>query len=40
MRLVSYRGEEGVCAGVQMADGILDAGGLLGERPLGTRRLI
>jgi 2-keto-4-pentenoate hydratase/2-oxohepta-3-ene-1,7-dioic acid hydratase in catechol pathway len=40
MRLVSYRGEEGVCAGVQVADGILDAGALLGERPLGTRRLI
>jgi 2-keto-4-pentenoate hydratase/2-oxohepta-3-ene-1,7-dioic acid hydratase in catechol pathway len=40
MRLVSYRSEEGVCAGVQVADGILDAGELLGERPLGARRLI
>jgi 2-keto-4-pentenoate hydratase/2-oxohepta-3-ene-1,7-dioic acid hydratase in catechol pathway len=40
MRLVSYRGEQGVCAGVQVVDGILDAGALLGERPLGARRLI
>jgi 2-keto-4-pentenoate hydratase/2-oxohepta-3-ene-1,7-dioic acid hydratase in catechol pathway len=40
MRLVSYRGEAGVCAGVQVVDGILDAGGLLGERPTGARRLI
>jgi 2-keto-4-pentenoate hydratase/2-oxohepta-3-ene-1,7-dioic acid hydratase in catechol pathway len=40
MRLVSYRTEEGVCAGVQTVDGILDAGALLGERPLGLRRLI
>jgi 2-keto-4-pentenoate hydratase/2-oxohepta-3-ene-1,7-dioic acid hydratase in catechol pathway len=40
MRLVSYRSEEGTCAGVQMADGILDAGTLLGERPKGARRLI
>ncbi|HEY6770969.1 MAG TPA: fumarylacetoacetate hydrolase family protein [Solirubrobacterales bacterium] len=40
MRLVSYRGGEGVCAGVQVADGILDAGGLLGEGPVGLRRLI
>ncbi len=40
MRLVSYRGEQGVCAGVQMVDSILDAGSLLGERPLGARRLI
>jgi 2-keto-4-pentenoate hydratase/2-oxohepta-3-ene-1,7-dioic acid hydratase in catechol pathway len=40
MRLVSYRGEEGICSGVQMVDGILDAGSLLGERPVGLRRLI
>jgi 2-keto-4-pentenoate hydratase/2-oxohepta-3-ene-1,7-dioic acid hydratase in catechol pathway len=40
MRLVSYRGEAGVCAGVQVVDGILDAGALLGERPMGARRLI
>jgi 2-keto-4-pentenoate hydratase/2-oxohepta-3-ene-1,7-dioic acid hydratase in catechol pathway len=40
MRLVSYRSEEGICAGVQVVDGILDAGALLGERPLGARRLI
>ena len=40
MRLVSYRSEEGVCAGVQTVDGVLDAGALLGERPLGARRLI
>jgi 2-keto-4-pentenoate hydratase/2-oxohepta-3-ene-1,7-dioic acid hydratase in catechol pathway len=40
MRLVSYRSEEGTCAGVQTVDGILDAGALLGERPLGMRRLI
>jgi 2-keto-4-pentenoate hydratase/2-oxohepta-3-ene-1,7-dioic acid hydratase in catechol pathway len=40
MRLVSYRSEEGICAGVQTVDGVLDAGALLGERPLGTRRLI
>jgi 2-keto-4-pentenoate hydratase/2-oxohepta-3-ene-1,7-dioic acid hydratase in catechol pathway len=40
MRLVSYRGEDGICAGVQAVEGILDAGGLLGERPLGARRLI
>jgi 2-keto-4-pentenoate hydratase/2-oxohepta-3-ene-1,7-dioic acid hydratase in catechol pathway len=40
MRLVSYRGEQGVCAGVQVVDGIRDAGALLGERPLGARRLI
>ena len=40
MRLVSYRGEEGICAGVQAVDGILDAGTLLGERPTGARRLI
>jgi 2-keto-4-pentenoate hydratase/2-oxohepta-3-ene-1,7-dioic acid hydratase in catechol pathway len=40
MRLVSYRGEHGVCAGVRVGDGILDAGELLGERPLGARRLI
>jgi 2-keto-4-pentenoate hydratase/2-oxohepta-3-ene-1,7-dioic acid hydratase in catechol pathway len=40
MRLVSYRTEEGVCAGVQAVDGVLDAGELLGERPTGARRLI
>lgn len=40
MRLVSYRSERGICAGVQMVNGILDAGGLLGERPIGLRRLI
>jgi 2-keto-4-pentenoate hydratase/2-oxohepta-3-ene-1,7-dioic acid hydratase in catechol pathway len=40
MRLVSYRSEEGIWAGVQMADGILDAGALLGERPMGARRVI
>jgi 2-keto-4-pentenoate hydratase/2-oxohepta-3-ene-1,7-dioic acid hydratase in catechol pathway len=40
MRLVSYRSEEGTCAGVQTVDGTLDAGGLLGERPMGLRRLI
>jgi 2-keto-4-pentenoate hydratase/2-oxohepta-3-ene-1,7-dioic acid hydratase in catechol pathway len=40
MRLVSYRSEAGVCAGVQIVDGILDAGELLGERPTGARRLI
>jgi 2-keto-4-pentenoate hydratase/2-oxohepta-3-ene-1,7-dioic acid hydratase in catechol pathway len=40
MRLVSYRSEEGVCAGVQMVEGIVDAGELLGERPTGARRLI
>ena len=40
MRLVSYRSEEGTRAGVQTADGVLDAGGLLGARPLGLRQLI
>jgi 2-keto-4-pentenoate hydratase/2-oxohepta-3-ene-1,7-dioic acid hydratase in catechol pathway len=40
MRLVSYRSEEGICAGVQMVEGVLDAGALLGERPTGARRLI
>ncbi|HEY6637842.1 MAG TPA: fumarylacetoacetate hydrolase family protein [Solirubrobacterales bacterium] len=40
MRLVSYRGEEGVCAGVQVANGILDAGELLRGRSVGLRRLI
>lgn len=40
MRLVSYRSEEGICAGVQVVEGVLDAGALLGERPLGARRLI
>jgi 2-keto-4-pentenoate hydratase/2-oxohepta-3-ene-1,7-dioic acid hydratase in catechol pathway len=40
MRLVSYRSEEGICAGVQTVDDILDAGALLGETPLSLRRLI
>jgi 2-keto-4-pentenoate hydratase/2-oxohepta-3-ene-1,7-dioic acid hydratase in catechol pathway len=40
MRLVGYRGEHGACAGVRVGDGILDAGELLGERPLGARHLI
>jgi 2-keto-4-pentenoate hydratase/2-oxohepta-3-ene-1,7-dioic acid hydratase in catechol pathway len=40
MRLVSYRAEEGVRAGVQAADGILDAGALLDAGPIGVRRLI
>ena len=33
MRLVTYRATGG-CAGVQTVDGVLDAGALLGERPL------
>jgi 2-keto-4-pentenoate hydratase/2-oxohepta-3-ene-1,7-dioic acid hydratase in catechol pathway len=40
VRLVSYRSERGICAGVQMVNGILDAGGLLGEHPLGLRHLL
>jgi 2-keto-4-pentenoate hydratase/2-oxohepta-3-ene-1,7-dioic acid hydratase in catechol pathway len=40
MRMVSYRSEGGICAGVQMVNGILDAGGLLGEHPMGLRRLL
>ncbi len=40
MRLVSYRGEDGVRAGVQVVDEVRDAGALLGERPTGARRLI
>jgi 2-keto-4-pentenoate hydratase/2-oxohepta-3-ene-1,7-dioic acid hydratase in catechol pathway len=40
MRLVTYRSEEGICAGVQQVEGIVDAGTLLGERPTGARRLI
>jgi acylpyruvate hydrolase len=40
MRLVSYRGDQGICAGVQIADGVLDAGALLGEPPVGMRRLL
>jgi 2-keto-4-pentenoate hydratase/2-oxohepta-3-ene-1,7-dioic acid hydratase in catechol pathway len=40
MRLVSHRTQEGVGAGVQTVDGVLDAGTLLGERPIGVRRLI
>jgi 2-keto-4-pentenoate hydratase/2-oxohepta-3-ene-1,7-dioic acid hydratase in catechol pathway len=40
MQLVSYRSEVGICAGVRMAKGVVDAGALLGERPTGARRLI
>jgi 2-keto-4-pentenoate hydratase/2-oxohepta-3-ene-1,7-dioic acid hydratase in catechol pathway len=40
MRLVTYRSEAGTRAGVQTGEGILDAGMLLGERPVGLRRLI
>jgi 2-keto-4-pentenoate hydratase/2-oxohepta-3-ene-1,7-dioic acid hydratase in catechol pathway len=40
MRLLSYRSEEAICAGVQTVDGILDAGALLGDRSMGMRRLI
>ena len=40
MRLVSYRGEQGICAGVLVVDEVRDAGALLGERPTGARRLI
>jgi 2-keto-4-pentenoate hydratase/2-oxohepta-3-ene-1,7-dioic acid hydratase in catechol pathway len=40
MRLVSYLSDEGLCAGVHMVDGILDAGALLDEQPVGLRRLI
>jgi 2-keto-4-pentenoate hydratase/2-oxohepta-3-ene-1,7-dioic acid hydratase in catechol pathway len=40
MRLVSFRSEAGVHAGVHTADGILDAGGILGEQPTSVRRLI
>src|SRR4051812_24778068 len=40
MRLVSYRSDGGICAGVQTVDAVLDAGALLGGRPLGLRRLI
>jgi 2-keto-4-pentenoate hydratase/2-oxohepta-3-ene-1,7-dioic acid hydratase in catechol pathway len=40
MRLVSYQGEHGVCAGVQVVERVLDAGALLGEMPMGARRLI
>jgi 2-keto-4-pentenoate hydratase/2-oxohepta-3-ene-1,7-dioic acid hydratase in catechol pathway len=40
MRLVTYRSEAGTSAGVQTVEGILDAGVLLGERPVGLRRLI
>jgi acylpyruvate hydrolase len=40
MRLVSYRSEAGTSAGVQTVEGVLDAGTLLGERPVGLRRLI
>jgi acylpyruvate hydrolase len=40
MRLVSYRTEESICAGVQMVDGILDAGALFDEPPLGLRQLL
>src|SRR5919198_4132860 len=40
MRLVSYQSEAGPSAGVQALEDILDAGALLGERPMGARRLI
>jgi 2-keto-4-pentenoate hydratase/2-oxohepta-3-ene-1,7-dioic acid hydratase in catechol pathway len=40
MRLVSYRSDEEIRAGVQTADGVLDAGGLLGGPALGLRQLI
>src|SRR3954453_3857008 len=40
MRLVSYQGDRGVCAGVQVVERVLDAGALLGEMPMGARRLI
>jgi acylpyruvate hydrolase len=40
MRLVTYRSEAGTAAGVQTVEGILDAGVLLGERPVGLRRLM
>jgi 2-keto-4-pentenoate hydratase/2-oxohepta-3-ene-1,7-dioic acid hydratase in catechol pathway len=40
MRLMSYRGEDGICAGVQGVETVLDAGALLGEGPIGARRLI
>jgi 2-keto-4-pentenoate hydratase/2-oxohepta-3-ene-1,7-dioic acid hydratase in catechol pathway len=40
MRLVSYRTEETVRAGVRTVDGILDAGALFGAPPLGLRRLL
>jgi 2-keto-4-pentenoate hydratase/2-oxohepta-3-ene-1,7-dioic acid hydratase in catechol pathway len=40
MRLVTYRSEAGTSAGVQTVEGILDAGMLLGERPVGLRGLL
>src|SRR5678816_2747062 len=40
MRLVTYRSEAGTSAGVQTVEGIIDAGMLLGERPVGLRELI
>jgi 2-keto-4-pentenoate hydratase/2-oxohepta-3-ene-1,7-dioic acid hydratase in catechol pathway len=40
VRLVTYRSEQGICAGVQAVEDVLDAGALLGERPTGARRLI
>jgi 2-keto-4-pentenoate hydratase/2-oxohepta-3-ene-1,7-dioic acid hydratase in catechol pathway len=40
MRLVSYHGDHGVCAGVQIVERVLDAGALLGEMPMGVRRLL
>jgi 2-keto-4-pentenoate hydratase/2-oxohepta-3-ene-1,7-dioic acid hydratase in catechol pathway len=40
MRLISYRMEEGARAGVLTDDGVMDAGALLGVRPVGTRQLI
>ena len=40
MRLVSFRSEAGVHAGVHTADGIFDAGAILGEQPTSVRGLI
>jgi acylpyruvate hydrolase len=40
MRLVSYRSEDGIGAGVETVDGVIDAGALLGGRPVGARQLI
>ena len=40
MRLVTYRGEDREGAGVQSAEGVLDAAALLGEESIGLRQLI
>jgi acylpyruvate hydrolase len=40
MRLVTYRGDDGGRAGVQTADGVLDAAALLGEQGATVRGLI